>query len=61
MFVVLDTNHFSELVGKSPAKERLTERLSISGVDTFTTIITCQEVCQGRDDGSQDRLDLYRP
>ena len=47
MFVVLDTNHFSELVGKSPAKERLTERLSISGVDTFTTIITCQEVCQG--------------
>ena len=47
MFVVLDTNHFSELVNESPAKERLIKRLSSTGANAFTTIITCQEVCQG--------------
>ncbi len=47
MFVVLDTNHFAELVNEGSAKVRLTERLQNSGASAFTTIITCHEVCQG--------------
>lgn len=47
MFVVLDTNHFTELADGSPIGVRLQQRLRDNEAVAFTTIVTCQEVCQG--------------
>lgn len=47
MFVVLDTNHFTEIIRESMAGARLTRRLVESGVDVFVTIITAQEAFEG--------------
>ena len=47
MFVVLDTNHFTYLVDETAAGRQLIARLQEVEAVAFTTIITCQEVCQG--------------
>jgi tRNA(fMet)-specific endonuclease VapC len=47
MFVILDTNHYRELLLRTPAGLLLTDRLEAVGADAFTTVITVQEVVQG--------------
>lgn len=47
MFVVLDTNHFSELAEDSTIGKGLKGKLLATGAEAFTTIITSQEVSQG--------------
>ncbi|HYF36663.1 MAG TPA: type II toxin-antitoxin system VapC family toxin [Prosthecobacter sp.] len=47
MFVVLDTNHFAEMVHQTVLGDSLEKRLSKSGAEVFTTIITAQEVNEG--------------
>ena len=46
MFVVLDTNHFAELVHSTVLGERLKRRFVEQGASVFTTIITAQEVTE---------------
>jgi tRNA(fMet)-specific endonuclease VapC len=47
MFVVLDTNHFAELVHGTSLAERLQRRFVERDAQVFTTIITAQEVTEG--------------
>ena len=47
MFVVLDTNHFSELVRDSQCAAALKRKIAESGGDVFVTIITGQESFEG--------------
>lgn len=47
MFVILDTNHFRELVLETGAGRRLKERLVEKDADVFSTAVTAQEVVQG--------------
>ena len=47
MFVVLDTNHFSELVRDSQCAAALERKITESGGDVFVTIITGQESFEG--------------
>ena len=47
MFVVLDTNHFAEMVHDTALGERLKERFAACGAQVFTTIISAQEVTEG--------------
>lgn len=47
MFVVLDTNHFSELVHDTGAGSRLKRRFKERNAEVFTTIITAQEISEG--------------
>ena len=47
MFVVLDTNHFSELVHDTVRCARLRQRFSDHGADVLTTIVTAQEITEG--------------
>lgn len=47
MFVVLDTNHFQELVQETTAGSRLQNRLDAAHADAFSTAVTAQEVVQG--------------
>lgn len=47
MFVILDTNHFTELADETAIGSRLITRLQGGKAVAFTTIITSQEVCQG--------------
>jgi tRNA(fMet)-specific endonuclease VapC len=47
VFVVLDTNHFSELVRDSVPGKTLKERISTNQAQVFTSIITTQEVSEG--------------
>jgi tRNA(fMet)-specific endonuclease VapC len=47
MFVILDTNHFQELVLGTGSGRRLKQRLLRADVDAFTTVITAQEITQG--------------
>ncbi len=47
MFVVLDTNHFAELVHDTVLGERLKQRFVERSAQVFTTIITAQEVTEG--------------
>jgi tRNA(fMet)-specific endonuclease VapC len=48
MFVVLDTNHYREILHQGPlGGGRLQQRLIESGADVFTTNITVQEITQG--------------
>lgn len=47
MFVVLDTNHFAEMVHDTALGERLKDRFTSSGAEVFTTIISAQEVTEG--------------
>lgn len=47
MFVILDTNHFRELVLETLPGQRLLERLTVATADAFTTVLTAQEMTQG--------------
>ena len=47
MFVILDTNHFQELVRATAPGQRLRERIAAADADAFTTAVTAQEVTQG--------------
>lgn len=47
MFVILDTNHFTELTRETPLGERLSTRLRQEGGDVFVTIITAHETFGG--------------
>ena len=47
MFVVLDTNHFSELVHDTVRCARLRQRFSDHSADVLTTIVTAQEITKG--------------
>ena len=47
MIVVLDTNHFSELVRDSGFGQRLRSRLKESQVNAFTTVVDAQEITEG--------------
>lgn len=47
MFVILDTNHFRELVLETACGLKLKERLLANEADAFTTAVTAQEVTQG--------------
>ena len=47
MFVVLDTNHFTELVRDTQIGGRLSVRIIERRAEAFTTIITGQEVAEG--------------
>ena len=66
MFVVLDTNHYRELLLGTHLSEPLNLRLSEADADAFTTIITIQEVTQGwtaeinRKKPGRDQLQAYR-
>lgn len=47
MFVILDTNHYRELVHETEVGSRLQKRITESEADVFTTVVTAQEVTQG--------------
>lgn len=47
MFVVVDTNHFAELVHDTVLGGRLKQRFLRRAAQVFTTIITAQEVTEG--------------
>ena len=47
MFVVLDTNHFAELVHNTERGARLKRRFSERQASVVTTIVTAQEVSEG--------------
>jgi tRNA(fMet)-specific endonuclease VapC len=47
MFVILDTNHYQELVHDTAAGKRLKSRIIAADADSFTTAITAQEIMQG--------------
>jgi len=47
MFVVLDTNHYQELVYQTAAGLKLQDRIAKADADAFTTAVTAQEVVQG--------------
>ena len=47
MFVVLDTNHFSELLRDTESGARLKRRFTSNKAEVLTTIITAQEVSEG--------------
>jgi tRNA(fMet)-specific endonuclease VapC len=65
MFVILDTNHYQELVYKTEAGQRLQERIARSNADVFTTAVTAQEVLQGwissinRKTAGRDQVNAY--
>ena len=47
MLIVLDTNHFTELVRDSGFGQRLRARLKESQASVFTTIVNAQEITEG--------------
>lgn len=47
VFVVLDTNHFSELVHDTVCWARLRQRFSDHRADVLPTIVTAQEITEG--------------
>jgi tRNA(fMet)-specific endonuclease VapC len=65
MFVVLDTNHFSELREPSAAAERLATRIEAHQADVFSCIVAAEESLQGRiafvrrHKAGADQLDAY--
>ena len=65
MFVILDTNHYRELAGRTVMGQALDARLEAEGCDVFTSIVTIQEVAQGwlaeinRRPAGRDQLKAY--
>lgn len=65
MFVILDTNHFRELVLETECGLRLRKRLLDNDADAFTTVVTAQEVTQGwiaeinRRSAGQEQVSAY--
>jgi tRNA(fMet)-specific endonuclease VapC len=47
MFVILDTNHYREMLHETKLGGKLSERLRERDADAFTTIVTVQEITQG--------------
>lgn len=47
MLVVLDSNHYGEMVDQTALGKALAQRLEGERVDVFTSIITIQEATQG--------------
>src|SRR6266478_3911821 len=47
MFVVLDTNHFTELALSSQLGKRLSERIETQRADAFSCIVAAEESLQG--------------
>lgn len=47
MFVVLDTNHFTELIRESDIGKKLQARLDYTQADVFLSVITAQESLEG--------------
>lgn len=47
MFVVLDTNHFTEFANGSPAGKRLIERIEEREADAFSCIVAAEESLRG--------------
>lgn len=47
MFVVLDTNHFAELVHHTGLGARMKQRFTKHRAEVLTSVITAQEVCEG--------------
>ena len=66
MFVILDTNHYRELVHETSLGDRLKMRLISADADAFTTVITAQEVSQGwaaeinRKSAGRDQVRAYQ-
>ena len=66
MFVVLDTNHYRELLQEAALGRNLENRLVSAEADAFTTVITVQEVTQGwsaeinRRKTGRDQVNAYR-
>jgi len=66
MFVILDTNHYRELLHRTPLGAKLEHRMITEQVDAFTTIITVQEITQGwmaeinRRKAGRDQIKAYR-
>ena len=66
MTVVLDTNHFTELVRQSSPGERLLSRLRHHRAAAFTTVVNAQEIAVGwcalinRLPAGTPQLDAYR-
>ncbi len=66
MFVILDTNHYRELVHDTRLGERLKLRLINADADAFITIVTAQEVSQGwtaeinRKSAGREQVRAYR-
>lgn len=65
MFAVLDTNHFSEMALHSERGASLQRRLTASGAQVFTTIVTPQEAFEGwfalinRQSAGRDQIRAY--
>ena len=47
MFVILDTNHYREMLHKTAPGARLAARMIEHEADVFITIVTVQEITQG--------------
>ena len=47
MFVILDTNHYRELLHRTTLGANLAQRMTAGDADAFTTITTVQEITQG--------------
>ena len=47
MFVILDTNHYREMLLATPLGDGLTARMQENDADVFTSIVTVQEITQG--------------
>jgi tRNA(fMet)-specific endonuclease VapC len=47
MFVILDTNHYREMLLGTPLGAGLTSRMQENEADAFTSIVTIQEITQG--------------
>lgn len=47
MFVILDTNHYREMLLGTPLGDGLTARMQENDADVFTSIVTVQEITQG--------------
>jgi tRNA(fMet)-specific endonuclease VapC len=47
VFVILDTNHYQELVYDTVPGRLLRSRIDAADADSFTTAITAQEIVQG--------------
>ncbi len=65
MLVVLDTNHFRELVEDGVLGRRLLSRIDESGADVFTCIVVAEEAIRGRfailnrEKPGHEQLDAY--
>jgi len=66
MFVILDTNHYREMLHKTAPGAVLATRLSEHDADAFTTVVTIQEITQGwtaeinRRSSGRDQVHAYR-